>query len=190
MERYFNLFLIIAVVSCSQGTKPRDKQTIKDSLNGTYVEIIREGGVLVQANLYANYKLERTDVYRNGQLFDRVQFDSLGNVTSHDPILIWENSNNKDADTLVLKIKNVDSLTYYQCFFTASELEFDFEASEKIKNIRPVDSRMSPVIKVPRTLLTAQNKLFVKWGYLVSVKDSANTAIHQWEHFDEVFEFK
>lgn len=190
MSRYFNLLLVIGIISCSQKGNEVDNTSIKDSSEGTYVEIIREEGIPVQVNLYANYKLGRTDTYKNGQLFDRLLFDSLGSVTSHYPILIWENSDNKDADTLILKIKNIDSLTYYQFFFTASEIEFALEANEKYKHVRPVDSRMFPVIKVPKTLLAGQNKLFVKWGYLVSVRDSAHTAIHQWEHFNEVFEFR
>lgn len=177
-------------MSCTKKeTLNKDKTAPRDTLGGDYSETITEDGIPVKRNFYTDNELKSTDFYKNGLLFDRVRLDSLGNIVKHEPIIVCDNSESiSNTDTLFFKIKNVDSLTFYQYYFTTDQLQFDLEGIEKVRNQIPIDSRNFPYIKVPKDILKHHSKIYFKWGYLVDIKDSADTQIHHWQHMDETFE--
>jgi len=190
--RLLSIILIFGgITSCSEKAARGSEPTIEaDTLSRYYTEVIKENGVPVHMNFYSDKVLKARVYFSNGYVIDHVRFDSLGNVTSYDPILILLNTKAfKTDDTLVFKIKNVDPLTYYQYVYSTSKIAFELEGTDGLKRQKPINSKLKPFIKIARKDINEERHLYFLWGYLASSRDSSDFRIDEWNYLDENFEF-
>ena len=191
MKIIITFWIASILLSCSNRSTSKEKLFEMDSLSGNYTMVTEESGVPIRMAFYTKNRLEARSFLRNGYVFDQVQLDSLGNVIDHDPILVLLNSESfKKDDSLVFQIKNVDSLTLYQYYWTTSEVALELEGSQKIEKQKPINSKIKPFIKIPRRELARKNEVHFIWGYLESKKDSSHFTTYKWDYFKETFEFK
>ena len=130
--------------------------------------------------------------HRNGNVYDVVKVDSLENIISYEPLLVNENNSPFSLiDTLIFKVKNVDSLTYYSYSYWTDSVKFNSLPFEAIYKLKAINVNETPVIKIPKEDLKGANQMYFLWGYLYSrdSMDPEETATHIWNYDAAYFKF-